>query len=220
MIYENTSSVFPNSIDDLIFFQDVDIPQKDILTTHREHINNHRYTEGTDYLQNSGIPHSYCSDLFNMFENRLYAVQKRLIEEPKETNITQYHQYDEPTGNHDEETLWIKNHNVSVVGACPFNAIEINSKIIGNIATISWRLDGDYISDISTTEWSKTICVYKKGSVPRNQNDGIATIHTERNSSTTIGNLTSGVYYVRLFLVSTTNKINSSYRNIVKIKID
>lgn len=220
MIYENTSSVFPNSIDDLIFFQDVNISEKDILKTHREHINNHRYTEGTDYLQSSGISHSYCSDLFNMFENRLYAVQKRLIEEPKETNITQYHQYDEPNGNHDEQTLWIQIHNTSIVGTCPFDVVELKSVIRGNIATVSWRLDGDYITDIGTTEWSKTICVYKKNSVPRNQSDGIISTHTERNSSTIISNLTSGVYYVRLFLVSTTNKINSSYKNIIKIKID
>lgn len=220
MIYENTSSVFPNAIDDLIFFQDVDIPKKDILQTHREHINHHRYSEGTDYLQNSGIPHAYCSDLFNMFENRLYAVQKRMIDEPKESNITQYHQNDEPNGDHDEETLWIKTYEYGVVNVQPFDVVRFNYSISGNSAVLRWQEDGDYIAEFGSTEWAKTICVVKKGSVPKGQTDGFSvSTYTSKSSSITLSNLASGTYYARLFLISTGNKVNSSYKNIIKFTI-
>ena len=220
MIYEDTSSVFPQGIDSLIFFDDIPIAQKDILKTHINHFDHGRYTEGTDYLQNSGIDHAFCADLFNMFENRLYAVQNRMIEDPKESNITQYHQHDEPTGNLDDETLWIDTLTMTPVSIKPFDVAKLRYSKSGNVVTVEWDTPGDYHDDAGITELDHIEFVYKKNSVPKNETDGAhLTYANGQRGYVQMYNLSSGTYYARLFIVSKLGKVNSNLKNIIKIKV-
>ena len=60
-------SVFPDSIDDLPFISDVDIPNKDIM------INIQNYIDQGDYDITT-----INSDYFNMVQNRIYSLQEYL----------------------------------------------------------------------------------------------------------------------------------------------
>ncbi len=80
----NTNSVFPNAIDDLIFFQDIRLINKDIFTTYQNLLSQEKYTESAEYLRASGIPH-YGADLFNLMEDMIYRLQKYLLKENPKT---------------------------------------------------------------------------------------------------------------------------------------
>lgn len=71
-------SVFPDSIDDLPFISDVDIPNKDIMINIQNYIDQGDYDNASKLCNTSNIT-SINSDYFNMVQNRIYSLQKYLI---------------------------------------------------------------------------------------------------------------------------------------------
>lgn len=78
----NTSSAFPNQIDDLIFFQDITLDNAATLQHYQQLLQNTQYAEAAQFIQESEIPY-YGAALFNLMENRIYATQKYFMENPK-----------------------------------------------------------------------------------------------------------------------------------------
>lgn len=71
-------SVFPNSIDDLPFISDVDIPNKNIMINIQNYIEQGDYDNASKLCNTTNIT-SINSDYFNMVQNRIYSLQKYLI---------------------------------------------------------------------------------------------------------------------------------------------
>lgn len=71
-------SVFPNSIDDLPFISDVDIPSKNIMISIQNYIDQGDYDNASKLCNTSNIT-SINSDYFNMVQNRIYSLQNYLI---------------------------------------------------------------------------------------------------------------------------------------------
>ena len=81
----NASTAFPQKIDDLLFYQDIDAAAAGISDHYQKLLRSGRYTEAADYLQKTGLPH-YGADLFNLIENRIHAVQTYLSQNDPPTN--------------------------------------------------------------------------------------------------------------------------------------
>lgn len=80
-----TESVFPAAVDELIFFQDIRLSDANKFTAYQTLLKNRRYAEATKYLHESNLSY-YGAWLFNLFENRIYAVQRYFHEHPKTTH--------------------------------------------------------------------------------------------------------------------------------------
>ena len=85
----NTTSYFPNVIDDRLFFSDLDLEHLSIFEEYKELIKNNKYTEAAKLLNNSEIDF-YGSWLFNLFENQLEAIGTYLLKKPKKTQLQTY----------------------------------------------------------------------------------------------------------------------------------
>lgn len=71
-------SVFPNSIDDLPFISDVDIPSKNIMISIQNYIDQGDYDNASKLCNTNNIT-TINSDYFNMIQNRIYSLQNYLI---------------------------------------------------------------------------------------------------------------------------------------------
>lgn len=78
----NTASNFPDNIDNLIYFQDVNLDNQQIMSEYQEHLKNGEYTKATQILKNSSLSY-YGADLFNLVENRLFQLQTYYKKNPK-----------------------------------------------------------------------------------------------------------------------------------------
>ncbi len=82
MLY-NINSYYPDQIDPLIFFQDIDIDHLEPMKHFQNLIQQGRYTEASEYInQQKGI-HGAFAGLFNLIENRIYALQRHLLSKHK-----------------------------------------------------------------------------------------------------------------------------------------
>lgn len=84
----NTTSKYPTSIDDKIFFQDINLDQLSVMNQYRNYIANQQYTEASNLLNDSDLDF-YGAWLMNLFENRLVAIETYLLNKPN-VNIVQY----------------------------------------------------------------------------------------------------------------------------------
>lgn len=100
----NSTTAFPEKIDDLLFFHDVDIPHVEIFKKYQELLNTNQYTEAALYIQESGIPY-YGAALFNLIESMIYAVQNYLLNDNPKSNP--HIVSDSEPANALEDTIWI-----------------------------------------------------------------------------------------------------------------
>ena len=78
----NPVSYYPNQIDEMIFFQDNNLENIEAINYYNSLVAQGNYDEANDYInQQSGI-YGYFSDFFNLIENRIYSLQKYLLEKP------------------------------------------------------------------------------------------------------------------------------------------
>lgn len=75
--YENYSS-FPEAVDPLIFFQDIDIPHKAAYDTFRQMISNGQYSAALEYINSQDDVDGYFADLYNLLEERILNLQYHL----------------------------------------------------------------------------------------------------------------------------------------------
>lgn len=82
----NTVSHYPDGVDPMIFFQDVSLDKMDIMNTYNQLIFQGKYTEASKFIsQKEGIC-GYFADFFNAIENRIYSLQKHLLDKPSKKN--------------------------------------------------------------------------------------------------------------------------------------
>lgn len=84
----NPLSFYPDKIDPLIFFQDVNLSKVEIMNTYDNLIKQGKYTEANEYINNQEGIYGYFADFLNAIENRIYNLQTHLLTiEPKQPFI-------------------------------------------------------------------------------------------------------------------------------------
>ena len=78
--YDTTSS-FPQSVDSLMFLNDIDVEHLSESSYHNQLAAAHAYTQAGNYLEQTATMDSFCASLFNTIENRIYTTQDFLKEE-------------------------------------------------------------------------------------------------------------------------------------------
>lgn len=107
-IYEVNSS-FPSAVDDIAFISDVNLDTLEIYKHHRDLVNNGKYTEASNYLnQQTGIT-SVNADFFNMLENRIYQTQL-YVKNKEKVNPCSY--VSQPTNVSKINPIWISDSKV------------------------------------------------------------------------------------------------------------
>lgn len=101
MLY-NPISNYPDSIDPMIFFQDISLTQTEVMKTYNDLIRQGKYTEANEFLNNQDIC-GYFSDYLNAIENRIYNLQSYLL--TKEQKHPFVSSDNEPIAN--DEIIWI-----------------------------------------------------------------------------------------------------------------
>lgn len=95
-------SGYPERIDPLIFFQDVDLEKQKIMQEYNDLISQGKYDKANEYISKQEIC-GYFADYFNAIENRIYNLQEHLLTiDPKQPFISSD---SEPVCN--EEVIWI-----------------------------------------------------------------------------------------------------------------
>lgn len=75
-------SYYPNKIDEMIFFQDNNLGNVEIMNHYNNLIAQGKYNEASDYInQQEGI-YGFFAVFFNLIENRIYTLQEYLLQKP------------------------------------------------------------------------------------------------------------------------------------------
>lgn len=92
----DVESRYPLGVDDLIFFEDVNLDGVQIMKRFNDLVAEKRYTEASNYIENQDVVFAHIAKLYNMIENRIYATQSHIDEIAK--HKTNPHVYgSEPT---------------------------------------------------------------------------------------------------------------------------
>ncbi len=102
MIY-NPSSYYPDKIDPLIFFQDVDLEHLEIMEHFQNLIREEKYSEASKYINQQNGIHGAFAGLFNLIENRVYKLQRHLLAK-EDINL---HHFSEIEPDIPESEIWI-----------------------------------------------------------------------------------------------------------------
>lgn len=70
-----TPSVFPDRIDPLIFFQDIDIPHREVYNTLKQLLSEGRYSDAMEYINSQEDVDGYYADLYKLLQQRIYNLQ-------------------------------------------------------------------------------------------------------------------------------------------------
>ena len=83
------SSVFPDNVDKLNFFQDISIDKIPIMEKHQRMIAQKTYSAASEYLNEQDITF-YGAWVLNMFEERLIAIENYILYQLEKPNLTTY----------------------------------------------------------------------------------------------------------------------------------
>ncbi len=83
------STVFPDSIDDRHFFQDISIDQLPIMEKYTGMIKSSAYTAASEYINAQDVTF-YGAWILNMLEERLVAIENYFVYEVEKPNIVTY----------------------------------------------------------------------------------------------------------------------------------
>ena len=89
----NPVSYFPNKVDEMIFFQDNNLGNVEVMNHYNELITQGKYTEANDYISPQEGIYGFFADFFNLIENRIYNTQEYLLSKPQKKQPVIY--YDE-----------------------------------------------------------------------------------------------------------------------------
>lgn len=79
----NTISDYPFKIDDMIFFQDNDLKNVEIINQYESLISQGKYSEADTYIEQQENIYGYFADFFNLLENRIYSLQEHILTKQK-----------------------------------------------------------------------------------------------------------------------------------------
>ena len=102
MLY-NPISNYPDSIDPMIFFQDIDLTQAETMEAYDRLISQGRYCEASELISGQEGIHGFFSDYLNAIENRIHSLQEHLLAlAPKQPFVSSDN---EPAA--DNQIIWI-----------------------------------------------------------------------------------------------------------------
>ena len=102
---KNTDTKFPNSIDDRVFMQDININQVPIMNRYYSLLSNGNYTQSSELLNNSEV-YSYGAWCLNLIENRLYAIGNYVMN-LEDINLVTYSESEPVISELDDNMVWI-----------------------------------------------------------------------------------------------------------------
>ena len=102
---KNTDTKFPNSIDDRVFMQDININQVPIMNRYYSLLSNGNYTQASELLNNSEV-YSYGAWCLNLIENRLYAIGNYVMN-LEDINLVTYSESEPIISELDDNVVWI-----------------------------------------------------------------------------------------------------------------
>lgn len=76
----NEESCYPNKIDKMTFFQDVSLNTIEYMNQYQNLISEGKYSDANQYINNKTGIYGYFACFFNMLENRIYELQKYLLD--------------------------------------------------------------------------------------------------------------------------------------------
>lgn len=79
----NTTSQYPNLIDPMLFFQDNNWDNIDIINTYNNLIAQEKYNEANEFISQQDNIYGYFADYFNAIENRIESLQGYLLTKVK-----------------------------------------------------------------------------------------------------------------------------------------
>lgn len=83
MIKCNPISNYPVKVDELVFFQDNDLENINVVNEYNRLINEGKYDEAIQYVADNGNIYGFFADFFNLIENRIYTLQEYEFEKYK-----------------------------------------------------------------------------------------------------------------------------------------
>ncbi len=89
----NPASYYPDKIDEMVFFQDNNLENVDIINAYDHLISQGSYTKASDYIQRQEGIYGFFADFYNLIENRIAALQEHLLQKPPKKQPFLY--YDE-----------------------------------------------------------------------------------------------------------------------------
>lgn len=94
MIKCNPISNYPVKVDELVFFQDNDLENINVVNEYNRLINEGKYDEAIQYVADNGNIYGFFADFFNLIENRIYNLQEYESEKYKTPKIQPFVYYD------------------------------------------------------------------------------------------------------------------------------
>lgn len=91
----NTTSYYPDGIDEMFFFQDNDLTKVDIINNYNSLISQGKYSEANQFINQQEDIYGYFADFFNALENRIYNLQRYLLNKPPKKRYFFYWDEDE-----------------------------------------------------------------------------------------------------------------------------
>ena len=81
----NSNSNYPDSIDPMTFFHDIDLKNQPIMTEYEKLILQNKFDEANALSENQEGIFGYFADFCNLIENRIYNLQNYLLQIDKKT---------------------------------------------------------------------------------------------------------------------------------------
>ena len=78
MLYHPVSN-YPDNVDPMIFFQDIDLTQAEAMETYNSLISQGRYREAGAFINEQEGIHGCFPDYLNAIENRICSLQEHLL---------------------------------------------------------------------------------------------------------------------------------------------
>lgn len=104
----DSTSYFPNKVDDMIFFQDNDLDSIEIINHYNDLISQSKYEEASDYINQQENIYGFFDVFFNLIENRIYNLQEFLLsKQPKKQPFIYYNREESTQPNANKDTIWI-----------------------------------------------------------------------------------------------------------------
>lgn len=79
----NVMSLYPNAIDEMLFFQDNDIDKIEVINIYNDLIAQGKYSEASDYINQHEEVYGFFANYLNAIENRIYNLQEYLLTKQK-----------------------------------------------------------------------------------------------------------------------------------------
>lgn len=73
------TSIFPNEIDEQIYFHDVDLNNRPLMEIYDNLIKDGKYTEANNFISQQNDIHNYSADLFNFEQAKIYTMQDYVL---------------------------------------------------------------------------------------------------------------------------------------------